>query len=61
MEKKEIYETAEKICNHFTKLDEKKYPRVLFKVDMKEKVYETAKETDKESERVTDQEWNELR
>lgn len=29
MEKKEIYETAEKICNHFTKLDEKKYPRVL--------------------------------
>lgn len=28
MEKKEIYETAEKICNHFTKLDEKKYPRV---------------------------------
>lgn len=33
----------------------------MFKVDMKEKVYETAKETDKESERVTDQEWNEFR
>lgn len=33
----------------------------MFKVDMKEKVYETVKETDKESERVTDQEWNELR
>ena len=33
----------------------------MFKVDMKEKVYETAKETDKESERDTGQEGNEPR